>query len=92
MLVGLPRIPVWKLDNSINSFDWALSYLFGHFEKNIQPLLAGKLPIKFAIGFLSVFEGVEDGHRFLHGLMICSMPDFPTKIYSKILLLFLFAV
>jgi hypothetical protein len=49
-------------------------------EKNIQPFLAGKLAIKFAIGFLSLGKGTEDGHRFLHTLMIGSMPGFPRKI------------
>jgi len=56
--------------------------MFGQLEQNSQALFAGKLSIKLAIGFLSVFERTEDGHRFLHALMICSMPDLPRKIYG----------
>jgi hypothetical protein len=52
-------------------------------EKNIQPLLAGKIAIKLAIGFLSLGKGAEDGHHFLHALMICVILDFPRKIYSQ---------
>ncbi len=41
--------------------------MFGQLEQNGQALLAGKLPIKFAIRFLSLGKGTEDGDRFLHG-------------------------
>jgi len=54
--------------------------MFGQFKEDGQALFAGKLAIKFAVGFLGVGKGAEGGDRFLHALMICSMLDFPRKI------------
>src|SRR5205085_4156224 len=69
-----------EFSNPINSLKSALSCMFGQFKEDGQALFAGKLAIKFAVGFLAVGKGAEGGDRFLHALMICSMLDFPRKI------------
>ena len=54
-----------QLNHAINSLNPTLSRLFSHFEKDIQPLLAGKLAVKFTVCLFGFGEVAEfDGFLF----------------------------
>jgi hypothetical protein len=54
-----------EFDNPINSLKWELRLLLAELQTNVQPFLAGKLAIKFAIRLFGFGEIAELSDLFL---------------------------
>jgi hypothetical protein len=57
---------VGQFDDSRYSFKRTTRRLFGHLEKNIQPLLTGKLLVKFAVRLFGLGKTAEFNGFLLH--------------------------
>ncbi|MEY2494301.1 MAG: hypothetical protein QOJ45_793 [Verrucomicrobiota bacterium] len=71
-----------EFNNSNNSLNRTLSRLFGHLEKNVQPLLAGKLAIKLAIRFFGLGEIAKLDGFLRHGRIIAFLRTLPRESFN----------
>jgi hypothetical protein len=86
-LLSTPAV-VGQFDDSHYSFKRTSRRLFGHIEENIEPLLAGKFAVKFAVRLFGFGKVTEFGSFLLHGRIMA----LSTAAEAKILLLFQFAL
>src|SRR6267154_3578464 len=79
MTYSTPR----EFNNPINFLDWAAPCLFRHFDKNIQPFLAGKLAIECTIRFFGLGEIAKSDGFLLHQEIIAFLWESPIAVFDE---------